>query len=237
MRALLGILVFLKPYRRQLLLALAVVGGFTCLTLLSPWLLRMLFDDVIVPGKWESAGMVVLAIAGVPVLIELMRSANAFVIMRMGNRAITDMRMAMYRKVLDLEMQYHTANASGAVVARLMDDVNRLQRLMTEDTVRLIVDIVVFICSLGFVCWVSPLLAGMMAVLIVVYVGVYLLFSRRIRRATESYRELYDLIAGRLLMQGWPSGGWGWTLSLAALALAGAYNYLVTEYLAEQTGG
>ncbi len=48
---------------------------------------------------------------------------------------------------------------------------------------------------------------------------------------------LVDLIAGRLLMQGWPSGGWGWTLSLAALALAGAYNYLVTEYLAEQTGG
>jgi len=46
-----------------------------------------------------------------------------------------------------------------------------------------------------------------------------------------------DLVAGLVLMKGWPSGGWGWVASLAALAAAGTYNYLVTEYLAQQAGG
>jgi hypothetical protein len=32
-------------------------------------------------------------------------------------------------------------------------------------------------------------------------------------------------------------GGWFWFACLAALALAGTYNYLVTEYLAEMAGG
>ena len=32
-------------------------------------------------------------------------------------------------------------------------------------------------------------------------------------------------------------GGWFWLACLAALALAGTYNYLVTEYLAETAGG
>ena len=32
-------------------------------------------------------------------------------------------------------------------------------------------------------------------------------------------------------------GGWFWFASLAALALAGTYNYLVTEYLSEMAGG
>lgn len=48
---------------------------------------------------------------------------------------------------------------------------------------------------------------------------------------------LIDLVAGLVLMNGWPSGGWGWTAALAALAVAGTYNYLVAEYLAEQQGG
>ncbi len=48
---------------------------------------------------------------------------------------------------------------------------------------------------------------------------------------------LVDAVAGLILMQGWPGGGWGWIAALAALAVAGSYNYLVTEYLSEQAGG
>jgi hypothetical protein len=46
-----------------------------------------------------------------------------------------------------------------------------------------------------------------------------------------------DAIIGLVLLRGWPAGGWGWLAALAALAVAGTYNYLVTEYLAEQAGG
>ncbi len=45
-----------------------------------------------------------------------------------------------------------------------------------------------------------------------------------------------DVVAALVLMTAWPSGGWMWLLSLGLLSLAGVYNYLVTEYLAEQTG-
>lgn len=42
-----------------------------------------------------------------------------------------------------------------------------------------------------------------------------------------------DLVAGYLLMTGWPSGMWSWTAVVAALGVAGTYNYLVVEYLAD----
>ena len=48
---------------------------------------------------------------------------------------------------------------------------------------------------------------------------------------------LVDAVAGVVLMKGWPSGGWGWIAALAALAVAGLYNYLVAEYLSQQAGG
>ncbi len=48
---------------------------------------------------------------------------------------------------------------------------------------------------------------------------------------------LVDVIAGLMLLGGWPSGGWGWTAALAVLGAACFYNYLVAEYLSEQAGG
>lgn len=45
-----------------------------------------------------------------------------------------------------------------------------------------------------------------------------------------------DVLAAMILMTGWPSGGWAWLASLAALGVAGTYNYLVAEYLADQGG-
>lgn len=48
---------------------------------------------------------------------------------------------------------------------------------------------------------------------------------------------LINLIVGLVLLGGLPGGGWGWLAALAALAVAGTYNYLVSEYLAEQAGG
>ncbi len=47
---------------------------------------------------------------------------------------------------------------------------------------------------------------------------------------------LVDLIAGIVLMTAWPSGGWTWLAAIGALAVAGTYNFLVAEYLANTAG-
>jgi hypothetical protein len=52
-----------------------------------------------------------------------------------------------------------------------------------------------------------------------------------------SVLTLVDAVVGLILMRGWPGSGWGWLAALAALAVAGLYNYLVAEYLAEKAGG
>jgi hypothetical protein len=47
---------------------------------------------------------------------------------------------------------------------------------------------------------------------------------------------LIDAIVGVVLLQGLPVGLWSWLLALAALAVAGTYTYLVSEYLADEAG-
>lgn len=70
------------------------------------------------------------------------------------------------------------------------------------------------------------------------------LFIRRVAAAGTNWAGVgliaaylvLDLVAAALLMTGWPSGAWAWIASLGALALAGTYNYLVAEYLADTVG-
>ncbi|GMU82066.1 MAG: hypothetical protein AMXMBFR47_19370 [Planctomycetota bacterium] len=47
---------------------------------------------------------------------------------------------------------------------------------------------------------------------------------------------LADVLLGISLMTVWPSGAWAWAATIAAVSVAGIYNYLVCEYLAERSG-
>lgn len=189
---------FLKPYRRSAVLALFATLIFTGLNLLPPQLMEYLVDHVLRGSQWQLVWVLALAIATVPILAATVRLGNAWILMFVGNRVIADLRLAMYRKIMFLEMRYHTRASTGATVGRLMEDVNRVQRLLTDDTVDILVDVLVFVFSMGYVFLKSFYLGCTLLVFVVMYAGVYRIFSRRIHRSTLAFREMYDQIAGRL---------------------------------------
>ena len=86
---------------------------------------------------------------------------------------------------------------------------------------------VVWIVLVAGLPWISRLFIGRLLEVGSNWAGVVLL----------GLLTLVDAVVGLILVQGWPSGGWSWLAALAALAVAGLYNYLVAEYLAEQAGG
>lgn len=192
------LLPYLRPLRGRLVFALLATTAFTGLSLLPPLLMRYLVDEVVRPQAWERLVPAVLAILMVPLMSAAIRFISVFQIMLAGRRFIAGMRLSLYRKVLNLSLRYHGENTSGAIVGRIMDDVNMLQRLLTGETVRLLVDVIVFVFSLSVAFAISGKLAGILGGVLFLYIWVYHFFSRRIRKATQSYRNLYDQISGRL---------------------------------------
>lgn len=45
-----------------------------------------------------------------------------------------------------------------------------------------------------------------------------------------------DLVLGVLLLTSWPGSVWTWLAALGAIGVAGTYNFLVAEYLADRSG-
>jgi len=198
MRRLKELYQFVRPYRGRLLLALAGMSVFTLFNVLPPLLMKFFVDRVLTSRQWPLLLPMVSAIVAVPLVSVIIRYVNMQVLMLAGRRFLAGVRLAMYEKALTLSMRYHADNPSGMLVGRLMDDVNRIQRLLTGETVQMLIDGIVFVFSLSVAFTLSWKLALILCVVLMLYVSVYGYFSRWIRRATESFRITYDQIAGRL---------------------------------------
>jgi ABC-type multidrug transport system fused ATPase/permease subunit len=189
---------FLKPYRTVFVVALLGMGLFTVLNVLPPLLVRRLMDGVVTPQLWDRLAGAVALIIIVPAVGEVVRYVNTQQIMVAARRFISDVRIRMYDRVFALTLRYHGENSAGTTVQKIMDDANTLQRLLAGDTVRLVVDGIIFVFSLTVMFTLSVEVGLILCGLLALYGLAYLFFSRRIRVATESYRATYDQIAGRL---------------------------------------
>ncbi len=192
------LLPFLKPHIRPLVVGMIGMGVFTVLSLLPPLLIRSLVNDVVEPKAWQLLAPLVGVIVLVPVTYNLLQFGNTWIIRRSGYKLIRDIRMRIYEKIFSLSMNFHQDRSSGLLVNRLMDDVNALMQLVTGDTFHLFIDAIVFIFSITIVSTLSPLLAGVLVVIIVLYVLAYRHFAKRIRRSTTTFRRYYDRITERL---------------------------------------
>ncbi len=189
---------FLRPYRTSFAVALLGMGAFTVLNVMPPLLIRRLMDQVVTPALWEKLAGAVALIIAVPAVGELVRYVNTQQIMVVARRFISDVRIAMYDRVFSLTLRYHGQNSAGTTVQKIMDDANTLQRLLAGDTVRLVVDGIIFLFSLTVMFTLSVSIAAILCGLLSLYFVAYKIFSRRIRASTESYRLIFDQVAGRL---------------------------------------
>ena len=189
---------FLKPYRKRVLLAFLGTALFNVLALSPPLILRRLVDRVVLAENWSLLVPVVAVYIAVPILFRFIHFGNVLNIVFLGQRLVSDVRLRMYRLLMRLSMRYHGDNAAGALLARLMGDVNMVQHLMTAQTIQLFGDVIVLAFSVVVAFTIDVRLAWILLVVIVLYVVVYMFFVRRIRRATQSMRTINDRVFSRL---------------------------------------
>ena len=189
---------YARRYRHRLIGALIGTGVFTLLSVLPPLVMRYMLDRVVEVEAWHRLPWVVAVMILVPVAAHGVHYVNTQLIMLAGRRFIGDIRVALYRRVLNLSMRYHGENPAGSVVVRVMGDVNLLQKLLTSQTVTIIVDSIRVVFALVVTFSISVRLATIMCLIVVLYLLAYRKFKPVIRSATQSYRQILDQIAGRL---------------------------------------
>lgn len=128
-------LTYLRPYRRLILLILAITAIRIATDLVTPLILRTAIDGPILQGHFEGlvtyAGFFLLAV----VLSGLLDYLQTLVTNRVGQNIIYDLRLQVFAHLQRLPLSFFDKNPVGRLIVRITNDVENLSELFISGMV------------------------------------------------------------------------------------------------------
>ncbi|MEK7329862.1 MAG: ABC transporter ATP-binding protein [Candidatus Eisenbacteria bacterium] len=189
MRRLLG---YLRPYRRRVAAAIAVVLLDAVAQLAGPWLTMQAIDNGIRHrdlGHLDRVALLYLAVLLVGFGLGYLQTQ---IMQSVGQRIMMDLRMALFRHLQRLPVSFFDRNPVGRLLTRVTNDVDVLNELFTAGVVAIFGDLFTL---LGILIAMSQINAELMAVafsVLPLIAVVTLTFRARVRR---SFRDIRTRLA------------------------------------------
>ncbi len=188
----------IRPRRWQLALGLVLIAISRAASLVLPASTKYLIDDVI--GKRQAYLLVplVLAVLAATAIQGVTSFALTQLLSKAAQRMIAELRRRVQEHVGRLPIAYYDANKTGALVSRIMTDVEGVRNLMGTGLIEFIGGIVTAIIALVVLLRISPELTGMAVVIL----GGFMVFLQRAFRTIRPiFRERSKVnaeVTGRL---------------------------------------
>jgi subfamily B ATP-binding cassette protein MsbA len=173
-----------RPRRRLLLAGCALIMVNRVAGLVLPASTKFLVDDVIGRQRHDLLGPLVLAV----VCATAVQGVTSFVLTQRlstaGQRLIAELRRKVQAHVGRLPVAYYDANKSGALVSRIMTDVEGVRNLLGTGLVELLGGLLTAVLALGVLVFISPVLTGLA-------LGFVLAFALVLRRSFRTVRPIF----------------------------------------------
>ena len=178
---------YVRPYRAAVVSAIALLLLTSLASLVGPYLVRIAIDEHIAPRRPEGLGLVVLVYLAALVAQFGLRYAQSYVMQRVGQQAMYDLRMELFAHLQRLSISFFTRQPVGRLVTRITNDIDALNEVITQGVVAVFGDLVTLVGIVAILVWLDWRLA--MATLVVLPGIIY--FTARFRvQARDSYRAV-----------------------------------------------
>jgi ATP-binding cassette, subfamily B, bacterial len=135
---------FVRPYRRPLLVGIALVAGDALLTLAGPWLVRRGIDQGVARHAVRSLWAVSIVFAVVTLADWWDMWAEALYTGRTAERLLFALRVRIFAQLQRLGLDYYDREMAGRIMTRMTTDVLALSQLLQNGLVGAIVNLLTF---------------------------------------------------------------------------------------------
>jgi ATP-binding cassette subfamily B protein len=201
--ALKGLMPFLRPYRRQFVLAGIALLFAAGATLAIPAAFKQMIDL----GFGASAGAhsirhvdaTFLALFGVAAVLGVATAARFYMVSWLGERVTADIRSAVYRHVVHQSPEFFETTQTGEVLSRLTTDTTLIQAVVGTSISLALRNTLLFVGGLAMLFVTSARLTAIILALLVAVIVPIVLFGRRVRKLS---RDSQDRIADASALAG-----------------------------------
>ena len=179
---------YVKPEIKVIILSVVMSVMITALSLVPPYVTKMLVDDIIPDKNKKMLYIIVAFLFGTYLVQYLLSAVRGALLRRAGDSIVADLRNDVFEKAQHLPMKFYDKTSTGSVINRISSDTNNLQAFIlriTQEVVTqlfLLIGIIVIMITMN---WKLSLLS-LIPVPFVVYASRK--FGRKIR---PFYRRIW----------------------------------------------
>ncbi len=177
-------------------LILIVVSKLASLVL--PMATKYLMDDVILNKDYDKLYFIIYIVAAAIIV----QATTSFALTRLlsveAQHLIADLRVRVQKKVLSLPINFFDNNKSGALVSRIMTDVEGVRNFVGTGLVQLIGGSITAVMSLGLMISISPMMTAYVLIPVAIFGLIALKAFGYIRPIFKERGKINAEVTGRL---------------------------------------
>lgn len=186
------------PRRKLVFIGLILIALSRMASLVLPWQSQILLDDVI-PNKNMQALYSLLLFVGVALLVQAITS---FLLTRIlsvqAQYVISELRAQVQKKVLSLPISFFDNTKSGALVSRIMSDVEGVRNLIGTGLVQLVGGTITAVVSVVLLIQINPWMTLFVFLPVAIFGFVALKAFKYIRPIFRNRGKINAEVTGRL---------------------------------------
>jgi ATP-binding cassette subfamily B protein len=186
------LLQFLRPYWRQVGVALGAIVVGSAASLAQPYLIKVAIDRYIAAGRLDGLDRIALLYLAILVAAFAAEYVQTWSMQFTGQRIMFDLRMAIYGHLQRLDLRFYDRNPVGRLMTRVTSDVDVLNDLFTSGVVTVFSDVLTLVGIMVMMLVMNWRLALVTFAVLPIIVGISQWFRKNVR---DSYRVVRGWIA------------------------------------------
>ena len=192
---------YLRPYRKEIFISVALLLAISLLEVAGPYITKVAIDTYVRPlhgagpvPEVAIRGLIVLSLlyVGVLVVAFALRYWQTYTMSMVGQRAMQDLRLEIFRHVETLTPSYFDTRPVGRILTRVTQDVSVLSELFAQGVVAVIGDVFLLAGIIGAMLLMNWRLALITFATIPLLVIATAVFRAKVR---VSYRRVRTRLA------------------------------------------
>ncbi|EGO62934.1 lipid A export permease/ATP-binding protein MsbA [Acetonema longum] len=178
-----------KPYLPWFALAVVCIIMASAANLYVPWIIKSVIDEVLADRDMDMLNTIAIGIVFVYLLRGIFFFGQHYLMSRIGQRVIIDIRQKVYRHLQKLSLSYYESRKTGTIMSYVTNDVSALQNAMVENVIDMVTESVILFGSLGamlYLHWKLTLLTLITLPLVAHAINV---FGKKLRNAGRISQE------------------------------------------------
>ena len=177
---------YVQPYRVYLLLAFTFTVGLAILSPLRPSIIGNMVSDYIVNDQQPDALLYwTLIIVGMLVFEALFQFLTTYFANLLAQSVIKDIRKNVYKHMLSFKMKYFDQTPIGAVVTRIVSDLEAISNVFSQGFVNMFKDILVLVTIVIWMFYTNVYLTAFVLIPIPLLLIATRIFAKAMKKAYQ----------------------------------------------------